>query len=249
MAVASKAASFGAFLRVFVEGLGGLKTDWSFLFLLICIATLVLGNSVALVQTNIKRMLAYSSIAHAGYAMIGVVASGRSPELAGNAIGIASVLLYLAFYAFMTFGAFAVVAMLRKGDVEGDEIEDFTGLAKRHPLAALLMLVFMVSLAGIPPTAGFIGKFYVFMSAVEAGLAWLAVVALVFAVVSAYYYLRVVMVMYMRDPDASTAASPRLVLSPAISIVLACAIAGVVILGLYPGPLVNLAVQAVQALQ
>jgi NADH-quinone oxidoreductase subunit N len=249
MAVASKAASFGAFLRVFVEGLGVLKTDWSFLFLLICIATLVLGNSVALVQTNIKRMLAYSSIAHAGYAMIGVVASGRSPELAGDAIGIASVLLYLAFYAFMTFGAFAVVAMLRKGDVEGDEIEDFTGLAKRHPLAALLMLVFMVSLAGIPPTAGFIGKFYVFMSAVEAGLAWLAVVALVFAVVSAYYYLRVVMVMYMREPDASTAASPRLVLSPAISIVLACAIAGVVILGLYPGPLVNLAVQAVQALQ
>jgi NADH-quinone oxidoreductase subunit N len=249
MAVASKAASFGAFLRVFVEGLGGLKTDWSFLFLLICIATLVLGNSVALVQTNIKRMLAYSSIAHAGYAMIGVVASGRSPELAGDAIGVASVLLYLAFYAFMTFGAFAVVAMLRKGDVEGDEIEDFTGLAKRHPLAALLMLVFMVSLAGIPPTAGFIGKFYVFMSAVEAGLAWLAVVALVFAVVSAYYYLRVVMVMYMREPDASTAASPRLVLSPAISIVLACAIAGVVILGLYPGPLVNLAVQAVQALQ
>ncbi|MCA1957088.1 MAG: NADH-quinone oxidoreductase subunit N [Nitrospira sp.] len=249
MAVASKAASFGTFLRVFVEGLNGLKTDWSFLFLLICIATLVLGNSVALVQTNIKRMLAYSSIAHAGYAMIGVVASGRSPELAGDAIGVASVLLYLALYAFMTFGAFAVVAMLRKGDVEGDEIEDFTGLAKRHPLASLLMLVFMVSLAGIPPTAGFIGKFYVFMSAVEAGLAWLAVVALIFAVVSAYYYLRVVMVMYMREPETSTAASPRLVLSPAISIVLACAIAGVVILGLYPGPLVNLAVQAVQALQ
>ncbi|MCP9450063.1 MAG: NADH-quinone oxidoreductase subunit N [Nitrospira sp.] len=249
MAVASKAASFGAFLRVFVEGLNGLKTDWSFLFLLICIATLVLGNSVALVQTNIKRMLAYSSIAHAGYAMIGVVASGRSPDLAGNAIGIASVLLYLAFYAFMTFGAFAVVAMLRKGDIEGDEIEDFTGLAKRHPLAALLMLVFMVSLAGIPPTAGFIGKFYVFMSAVEAELAWLAVVALIFAVVSAYYYLRIVMVMYMREPETSTAASPRLVLSPAISIVLACAIAGVVILGLYPSPLVNLAIQAVQALQ
>ncbi|MCP9441600.1 MAG: NADH-quinone oxidoreductase subunit N [Nitrospira sp.] len=248
MAVASKAASFGAFLRVFVEGLGGLKTDWSFLFLLLCIATLVLGNSVALVQTNIKRMLAYSSIAHAGYAMIGVVASGRSPELAGHAIGAASVLLYLAFYAFMTFGAFAVVAMLRKGDVEGDEIEDFTGLAKRHPLAALLMLVFMVSLAGIPPTAGFIGKFYVFMSAVEAGLTWLAVIALVFAVVSAYYYLRVVMVMYMREPEALTATSPRLVLSPATSIVLACAIAGVVIFGLYPGPLVNLAVQAVQAL-
>ena len=249
MAVASKAASFGAFLRVFLEGLGGLKTDWSVLFLLLCVATLVLGNVVALVQTNIKRMLAYSSIAHAGYALIGVVAAGRAPESVGSASGIASVLVYLSFYAFMTFGAFAVVAMLRKGGLEGEEIEDFTGLAKRHPMAALLMLVFMVSLAGIPPTAGFIGKFYVFLSAVEAGLTWLAVVALIFAVVSAYYYLRLVMVMYMREPGELTAASPRLVMSPSVSIVLACAIAGVVIFGLYPGPLVNLAAQAVLTLK
>jgi NADH-quinone oxidoreductase subunit N len=149
----------------------------------------------------------------------------------------------------MTFGAFAVVAMLRKGGIEGEEIEDFTGLAKRHPLAALLMLVFMVSMAGIPPTAGFIGKFYVFMSAVEAGLPWLAVIALIFAVVSAYYYLRLVMVMYMREPGELTADSPRLVMSPALSIVLTCATAGVVIFGLYPGPLVNLATLAVQALK
>ncbi|MCS6897835.1 MAG: NADH-quinone oxidoreductase subunit L, partial [Nitrospira sp.] len=224
-------------------------TDWSILLLLLCVMTLVLGNSVALVQTNIKRMLAYSSIAHAGYAMIGVVAAGWSPEPTEGTTTIASVLLYLSFYAFMTFGAFAVVAMLRKGDLEGDEIEDFSGLAKRHPLAALLMLVFMVSLAGIPPTAGFIGKFYVFMSAVKAGLTWLAIVALIFAVVSAYYYLRVVLVMYMREPEGVPAAAPHFMLSPALSIVLACAVAGVVILGLYPGPLVNLAIQAVQALQ
>jgi NADH-quinone oxidoreductase subunit N len=249
MAVASKAASFGAFLRVFIEGLGGLKADWSIIFLLLCIATLVLGNIVALVQTNIKRMLAYSSIAHAGYALIGVVAAGWSPEPVGGVNGVASVLLYIALYAFMTFGAFAVVAMLRKGGIEGEEIEDFTGLAKRHPLAALLMLVFMVSMAGIPPTAGFIGKFYVFMSAVEAGLPWLAVIALIFAVVSAYYYLRLVMVMYMREPGELTADSPRLVMSPALSIVLTCATAGVVIFGLYPGPIVNLATLAVQALK
>ena len=249
MAVASKAASFGAFLRVFVEGLGGLKANWSAIFLLLCIATLVLGNIVALVQTNIKRMLAYSSIAHAGYALIGVVAAGRLGGSAASADGIASVLLYLTLYAFMTFGAFAIVAMLRKGGIEGEEIEDFTGLAKRHPLAALLMMIFMVSLAGIPPTAGFIGKFYVFMSAVEAGMTWLAVVALIFAAISAYYYLRPVMVMYMREPGEVTATSPRLVMSPTLSIVLACAVAGVVIFGLYPNPLVNLATQAVLTLK
>ena len=244
MAVASKAASFGAFVRVFVEGLGGLKANWSAIFLLLCIGTLVLGNIVALVQTNIKRMLAYSSIAHAGYALIGVVAAGRLYNGAAPS-GIASVMLYIALYAFMTFGAFAIVAMLRKGGLEGEEIDDFSGLAKRHPLAALLMLVFMVSLAGIPPTAGFIGKFYVFMSAVQAGLTWLAVLALVFAAISAYYYLRLVMVMYMREPGEVTATSPRLVMSPTLSIVLACALAGVVFFGLYPNPLVSLATQAV----
>ena len=244
MAVASKAASFGAFLRVFAEGLSSLRADWSTIFLLLCIATLVLGNVVALVQTNVKRMLAYSSIAHAGYALIGVVATGRMGATGDGAHGISSVLLYLALYTFMTFGAFAIVAMLRKGSLEGEEIEDFTGLAKRQPVAALLMLVFMVSLAGIPPTAGFIGKFYVFMSAVEAGMTWLAVLALIFAAVSAYYYLRLVLVMYMREPDAVTADSPRLILSPTLSIVLACAIAGVVIFGIYPDPLIQLAAQA-----
>lgn len=245
MAVASKAASFGAFLRVFMEGLGGLKANWSAMFLLLCLATLILGNILALVQTNVKRMLAYSSIAHAGYALIGVVATGHM----GNSSGIASVLLYLSLYAFMTFGAFAIVAMLRKGGIEGEDIEDFTGLAKRHPVAALLMLIFMVSLAGIPPTAGFIGKLYVFMSAVEAGLPWLAAVALIFAVISAYYYLRLVMVMYMREPSDLSSTSPRMVMSPALSIVLACAVAGVVIFGIYPNPLVNFAMQAVSALK
>jgi NADH-quinone oxidoreductase subunit N len=149
----------------------------------------------------------------------------------------------------MTLGAFAVIGMLRKGGIEGEEIEDFTGLAKRQPLAAFLMLVFMVSLAGIPPTAGFIGKFYVFMAAVEAGLAWLAALALIFAAVSAYYYMRVVMVMYMRDPDPSSVAPPRLVTSPALSFVLACAVAGVILFGLFPNPLVSFALQSVLTLK
>ena len=248
MAVAAKAASFAAFMRVFVEGLGGLKADWSLLFLLIALVTLVLGNVVAIVQTNIKRMLAYSSIAHAGYALIGFVAAGRAVGPSGSTPGLASVMIYLALYSFMTLGAFAVIGMLRKGEREGEEIEDFTGLAKRQPLAAFLMLVFMVSLAGIPPTAGFIGKFYVFMAAVDAGLAWLAAIALLFAAVSAYYYMRVVMVMYMREPD-SAAVAPRLVTSPALSFVLACAVAGVILFGLFPNPLVSFALQSVLTLK
>jgi NADH-quinone oxidoreductase subunit N len=248
MAVASKAASFGAFLRVFVEGLGGVSGDWSTLFTVICLVTLALGNLVAIVQTNIKRMLAYSSIAHAGYALIGVVVAGKSGATAAST-GLPSVLLYLAIYSFMTLGAFALVGMLRKEGLESDNIEDYAGLAKRDPLAAFFMLIFLVSLAGIPPTAGFIGKFYLFMAAVNGGMAWLAVVAVIFAAISAFYYLRIVMVMYMREPDDAAASHSRLETSPALSFVLACALAGVVFLGLFPNGLWSLASQAAPLLK
>jgi NADH-quinone oxidoreductase subunit N len=249
IAVASKAASFAAFLRVFLDGLGGLKANWYALFLILCLATLALGNIVAIVQTNIKRMLAYSSIASAGYALVGAVVAGYVPATRDTqAFGLSSVMLYLTIYAFMTLGAFAVIAMLRKGGVEGDEIEDYAGLAKRQPVAAFLMLVFMASLAGIPPTAGFIGKFYLFMAAVKADLAWLAVVGVIFAAISAYYYLRVVMVMYMREPEAA-GVEPRLATSPVLAVALACAFAGVLVFGLYPNPLVSFATQAVLVLR
>ena len=249
MAVASKAASFAAFFRVFLEGLGGLKANWYVLFLILCLATLALGNLVAIVQTNIKRMLAYSSIANAGYALIGAVVAGYVPASRdAQALGLSSVMLYLVVYAFMTLGAFAVIAMLRKNGVEGDEIEDYAGLARRQPLAAFLMLAFMASLAGIPPTAGFIGKFYLFMAAVKADLVWLAVVGVIFAAISAYYYLRVVMVMYMREPETAGTES-RLVSSPALTVALACAFAGVLVFGLYPNPLVSIATQAVLILK
>jgi NADH-quinone oxidoreductase subunit N len=241
MAVASKAASFAAFLRVLMEAFGGIKPNWNVLILVICLLTVALGNIVAIVQTNVKRMLAYSSIAHAGYALIGVVVAGWGSKAAVSSQGISSLMLYLAIYSFMTMGAFTMVAILRKGGLEGEEIEDFTGLAKRHKGGAFLMLIFMVSLAGIPPTAGFIGKFYLFMAAVNAGLAWLAIVGLVFAAISAFYYLRIVMVMYMREPSSEQALHTRLVLSPQISVVLACAVAGVVLLGVFPGPLVSVA--------
>jgi NADH-quinone oxidoreductase subunit N len=248
MAVASKAASFGAFLRVFVEGLGGVSADWSILFTVVCLVTLALGNLVAIVQTNIKRMLAYSSIAHAGYALIGVVVAGRQGGVAAST-GLPSVLLYIAIYSFMTLGAFALVGMLRKEGQESDNIEDYAGLAKREPLAAFFMLVFLVSLAGIPPTAGFIGKFYLFMAAVNGGMAWLAVVAVIFAAISAFYYLRIVMVMYMREPEGEAASHSRLETSPALSFVLACALAGVVLLGLFPSGLWSLATHAAPLLK
>jgi NADH-quinone oxidoreductase subunit N len=242
MAVASKAASFAAFLRVLLEAFGGIKPNWNLLMLVICLITVALGNLVAIVQTNVKRMLAYSSIAHAGYALIGLVVAGwGGKEAAVSAQGISSLMLYLAIYSFMTLGAFAMVAILRKGGLEGEEVEDFSGLAKRHKGGAFLMLVFMVSLAGIPPTAGFIGKFYLFMAAVNAGLAWLAIVGLIFAAISAFFYLRIVMVMYMREPSSDQELHTRLVLSPQISVVLACAVAGVVLLGIFPGPLVSVA--------
>ncbi len=242
MAVASKAASFAAFLRVLLEAFGGIKPDWNLLILVICIITVALGNLVAIVQTNVKRMLAYSSIAHAGYALIGVVVAGWAGiEGAVSSQGVSSLMLYLAIYSFMTIGAFSMVAILRKGGLEGEEIEDFTGLAKRHKGGAFLMLVFMVSLAGIPPTAGFIGKLYLFMAAVNAGLAWLAIIGLIFAAISAFFYLRIVMVMYMREPSSEQELHTRLILSPQVSFVLACAVAGVVLLGIFPGPLVSVA--------
>jgi NADH-quinone oxidoreductase subunit N len=244
MAVASKAASFAAFIRVFMEALGGLKEEWRMLLVAVCVATMILGNVVAIVQTNIKRMLAYSSIAHAGYALIGVVVA--------DAFGMASVMLYLAIYAFMNLGAFTVVTMLRRGGLEGDEIDDFTGLAKRNKWVALVMLLFMFSLAGIPPTGGFIAKFYVFMAAVGAHMPALAVLAVVFAAVSAYFYLRVVMVMYMREPG-ETAGTPgydvRVVASPATIVVLLVAAIGVIVLGVFPDQLVKAAQSAILPLR
>jgi NADH-quinone oxidoreductase subunit N len=244
LATASKAASFAAFMRVFLDTLGGLKADWQTLLVVICVATMILGNVVAIAQNNIKRMLAYSSIAHAGYALIGLVVA--------DAAGAAALLLYLALYVFMTIGAFTVVAMLRKGGLEGDDIADYAGLSKRNPWAAFLMLLFMISLTGIPPTAGFIAKFYIFMAAVGAHMTWLAVLAVIFAAVSAYFYLRVVMVMYMREP-AETPPMPgsgiRLVVSPAAVAVLAVAAAGVILLGVFPDPLVKAAQSAILPLR
>ncbi len=227
MSVAPKAASFAVFLRVFAEALGGVKAHWQPILITVAVATMILGNVVAIVQTNIKRMLAYSSIAHAGYALIGIIV--------GGGLGTMSLMLYLMIYALMNLGAFGVVIILRKGGMRGEDIADFTGLAKKNPVAAVIMLIFMFSLTGLPPTAGFVAKFYLFMGAVEAGLVWLAVVGVLLSAVSAYYYLRVVMVMYMREPGRDF----DLATSPAASLALIVTTLAVLFIGLYPAPLID----------
>lgn len=237
ISVGSKTAGFAVFLRVFWEALGGIQSDWRLLLILLSVVTIVMGNVVALVQTNLKRMLAYSSIAHTGYAMIGLIV--------GDRLGIMSLMLYMLIYAFMTIGAFGVVMLLRQGGVEKNEISDFQGLAKRNRLAALSMLIFMFSLTGIPPTAGFVGKFYIFMAAVSADLIWLVVVGVVFTAVSAYFYLKVVMVMYMKEPEGDV----QWTAPPTAVIVLAVAAVAVLLIGIYPTPFLEYAQKAVLKLQ
>jgi NADH-quinone oxidoreductase subunit N len=235
MSVGPKAAGFAVFGRVFLLAFGNLQVDWAGIIIPIVILTMAVGNIIAIAQTNIKRMLAYSSIAHAGYALIGIVVGGPN--------GIASMMNYLFIYAFMNIGAFAVVIMLRTEGFRGEEISDYEGLAKSHPLAAALMLIFMFSLTGIPPTAGFVGKFYLFMAAVNAGYTWLAVVAVLFSAISAYFYLRIVMYMYMKEPKAEVALST----SASTGIVLAVTVMAVLLIGVLPSGVIDMARAAVMA--
>ena len=248
LSVGSKAASFAMLLRIFIEGLPGFRVEglgilfgqpfgWRALFYLLAILTMTVGNVAALTQGNIKRMLAYSSVAHAGYILIGVVV--------GLPRGIEAALLYLLVYAFMQLGAFAVVVMLRRKDVIGDELKDLTGLAATHPGAAIAMLIFMLSLGGIPPTAGFMGKLWLFGAAVEAGYIGLAVIAVLNSALSLYYYIRVVVFMWVERDE--TAPQPFAV-SPALVVVLAVSVAGTVLLGLYPGPAFELAAASAASL-
>ena len=223
LSVGSKAASFAMLLRIFVEALPAVAADWSALFWVLAVLTMTLGNIAALTQSNLKRMLAYSSIAHAGYLLIGVVV--------GTERGVASMLVYLGVYLFMQLGAFAIVVAMRRSDVVGDELKDLGGLFRRSPAAAFMMLLFMLSLGGIPPTAGFMGKVWLFGAAVDAGFVWLAVIAVANSAVSLYYYLRVVVFMWMHE-DAQPG-SP-LVFGPAMTVALGIAILGTVVFGIYP---------------
>src|SRR3954468_21590134 len=222
LSVGSKAASFAMLIRIFVEGMPSMNADWRLLFWVLSIVTMTVGNLAAVTQTNIKRMLAYSSIAHAGYVLIGIVA--------GTARGITATLVYLMIYAFMQLGAFAVVVMLRRADTAGDELKDFSGLAFRNPFAAFAMLLFMLSLGGIPPTAGFMGKFWLFSAAIDAHYYGLALIGVLNSAISLYYYIRIVVFMYVKKDTLGT--EPRT--TPALAAALAVAVAATVVLGVYP---------------
>jgi NADH-quinone oxidoreductase subunit N len=236
LSVGSKAASFAMLLRIFVEGLPSMSADWQLLFEALAIVTMTVGNLAALTQTNLKRMLAYSSIAHAGYLLIGVVA--------GTPLGVSAMLIYLLVYAFMQLGAFTVIVMMRRADVVGDELKDFSGLYLRHPAAAFAMLLFMLSLGGIPPTAGFMGKFWLFRAAIESGHVGLAVIGVLNSAVSLYYYLRLVVFMYLKKETSGSEPTA----SPALALTLAVAVAATLVLGVYPRFLFEVAELSAQTL-
>ncbi|HWP62947.1 MAG TPA: NADH-quinone oxidoreductase subunit N [Candidatus Binatia bacterium] len=242
LSVGPKVGAFAIVLRLFVEALGPLRADWLAVVAVLAVLTMSLGNLVALTQTNVKRMLAYSSIAHTGYILVGLAAYG-----AGRIEGLEGLLYYSAAYTFMNLGAFAVVAALQRRPGVTSALDTFAGLGRREPWLGVLMTLFLISLTGIPPTAGFFAKAYVILAAVQAGgaIAWLAVVAVLNAAAAAFYYLRVVVYMYMREPAAEVAPlrHGRLLWT-------GLAVAGVltVVLGLLPGPVLDSVREAARAL-
>ena len=195
MSVAVKAAGWAMLLRIFLFMLWPMRAQYTPMLIFVAVATMVGGNFAALTQSNVKRLLAYSSIAHVGYMLLGLAASDGH----NNSTGIKGILVYLLVYTFMNLGAFAVITSLRRRDIIGDELDDLGGLYKKAPSEAILLLIFLLSLAGIPPLAGFWGKYYIFLSLMETGHYTLAVVAVLFAVLGLYYYLRIANAAFMRE--------------------------------------------------
>ncbi|MCU0481212.1 MAG: NADH-quinone oxidoreductase subunit N [Anaerolineae bacterium] len=241
MSVGAKAGGFAALLRVMVVALPSLTVNssdaaavWQLTIAVIAALTMILGNIVAISQTNIKRMLAYSSIAHAGYILMAVAAAGSAGVGDASTRGM---LVYLLAYTFTNLGAFAVVITLEKEDGSGTAIEDFVGLGKSRPFLAAMMAFFMLSLTGVPATAGFIGKFLVFGASVEAGLIWLAVIGVLTSVFSAYYYVRIIVNMYLRDTDKPAEVVGE---TPFVKYATYISFTAVLVLGLFPALALNL---------
>ena len=237
LSVGPKLGAFALLIRVFAEALDPLSADWLAIFLVLTVLTMTIGNVIALTQVNVKRMLAYSSIAHTGYIMAGLAAYANAPDPEVAAQGMESVLFYLLGYAVMNIAAFAVVGMLQRDTSRFGGLNSFAGLASRSPGRAAAMGILMLSLTGIPPTVGFFAKLYVLLAVVEAGLGWLAVILVLNAALAAFYYLRVIVYMYMRDPESDPAPIDS---SPFGSVGLALSVAGVLILGIFPGALLGL---------
>jgi len=236
MAVGAKAGGFAALLRIFVVALPALSVDLTPILWVLAALTMILGNVVAIAQGNIKRMLAYSSIAHAGYILMAVVLFGDG-KVAGD--GVASALFYLLAYAVTTFGAWAVVIALEKAEGQGLALSDYAGLGRKYPGLAAAMVVFMLSFTGVPPTLGFVGKFYLFRSVLEGGFVGLAIIGVQTSLVSAYYYLRVVVIMYMQEGEPEIRGEALLSLTAGVTAV------ATVALSLFASPLFDWASRAV----
>ncbi len=237
ISVAPKVASFALLLRILLAGMPSLSEEWKLLTIGVAIATMTLGNLAAITQTNIKRFFGYSTISHVGYLLLGVIAAAD-----GNSVGLTAVVIYLLVYAFMNLGAFAVIIMMRRKDLVGDEIDDLSGLMSRAPGPAILMLIFLLSLAGIPPTAGFIGKYFIFLSLIETRHYVLAVLAVAYAVVALYYYFRIVVAMFMKTAQDTI----PLATSPGLSVALGLALGLTLMIGIYPQPFIVWAEEAVR---
>jgi NADH-quinone oxidoreductase subunit N len=231
MSAGPKAAAFAVFLRVFMTAFAPITNRWEPFVWSSALLTMIVGNFGALAQTNIKRMLAYSSIAHAGYVMVAITASSQ--------IGVAAVMFYLAAYALMNIGAFAVVTHFSRQGEKFVNIQDMAGLGSKQPVTAALFAICLLSLIGVPLTAGFFGKFYIFKAALDSHLVWLTVLGLLNSAVAAYYYLRILVVMYMQEPgEATLSVQP---MSPGIRMTLWASALGTLILGIFPSLLLNFA--------
>jgi NADH-quinone oxidoreductase subunit N len=231
LSTASKAAAFSIFVRIFYVAFHDFHLSWGNILATIAALSMIVGNLAAITQNNVKRMLAYSSIGHAGYALMGIIAL--------NATGLNGVLIYTLVYVFANLGIWATVLMLRRHEYAGEQVDDFDGLHRRAPFWAFAMFVFLLSLGGIPPTAGFIGKYYLFAAAVQSGYGWLAIVAVLMSAVSMFYYLRLVVAMYLREGREA-----EVVITPSLRLVAGIALVVTLALGLYPPPLLQQAAQS-----
>jgi NADH-quinone oxidoreductase subunit N len=234
LAAASKAASFAILVRILMQALPPSSVDWQPVVSIVAVLTMVWGNLAALTQTNVKRMLAYSSIGHAGYILLGL--------LAANETGMWALMFYLVAYVLMTMGAFGIVILLERRDYAGETYSDYAGLAGRAPFLAAMMLIFLLSLTGIPPTGGFFGKIYLFAAAIRAGYTWQAVVGVVTSAISLYYYFGLVVNMYLKPSDEKTL--PPLQAPALVGAIALCAVV-TVLLGLLPQSLVGFASSSV----
>lgn len=226
LSTASKGAAFAIFLRIFYVGLPHFHLDWENVLAAIAALSMIVGNIAAITQDNVKRMLAYSSIAHAGYVLLGIIAM--------NDMGIRGVLVYSVVYVFANLGIWATVLMMARHEYAGERVDDFEGLHRRSPWVAFAMVVFLLSLGGIPPTAGFIGKYFLFAAAVQSGFGWLAIIAVLMSAVSMFYYLRLVVAMYLKegsDAEVLSFGSLR-------AVALVCLVV-TLLLGVLPSPLIE----------